>query len=164
MNVAKKYEEKYQLLTDKKYLEKLADFVETANYLDNESNISERTGNLSSKEISSLSDLFYEVASYAYDIYMYPFHKEFDIYFIVRLNDKLYQIGRLEGQGAFTYITKPDDEPNETDIIDITDLSKVNYRAIEIENALKEIYDFISKKRANTNIPLKAILNMLKDM
>lgn len=162
MNIAKKYEEKYQLLSDKKYLKRLADFVDGCCYLDTETKITEED-NLSLTDVSKLSDLFYELVSYAMDIYVYPKTEEFETYLVVKMAAKYYQIGRMEGQGAFTYITTPDDVPNEDDVIDLTDLSKVNYRAMKIEKALEEITDFIETTRTSNNIPTNAILSAITE-
>lgn len=162
MNITKKYEGKYPILSDKKYLERLAKHIDDNNYLDTDE-IYLKHDRLTNDDILNLFSLFDELSYYAMDIYVYPKSKEFDTYYLVKINDKFYQIGCVSGQGGFTYITKPEYDINEEDAVDITDLSKINYRAMEIENALQEISNFIDDKRKNVNIPARAILNMARE-
>lgn len=162
MEISKKYKEKYKLLSDEKYLKRLAEYVEENSYLDSDGIYLNHEG-FTTNDYLNLFDLFNELVEYAMEMYIYPKSKEFDTYLEVKINDKLYQIGCMCGQGNFVYVTKPDSVPNEDEVVDISDLSKISYRAEEIESALKEISDFIDYKRKDINIPSKAISNMFRE-
>lgn len=166
MDIRKVQSEKYLLINDVEYLKWLNQIILKKGYLDTdliwENGKSEMTdGDISN--IKSLSNLYFEVSSYASKIYVYSITEENDTYYIIKVNKDYYRIGVTISPGQITYFCYSESEytSNSSDVVDISDLSKIDYRAALIEEKLKEISDFIDDKRKEANIPPKAILEQI---
>ena len=161
MNIQNACKEKYHLIHDKKYLNWLKNFVAKNGYVDTDIyGIVEKTGATEEDilNIKKISDLFYEISNYALSIYVYSTKEEFGEYYVVKIDDGYYIFGVTVGQGSFCYVNRAvKNEITDDNVVDITDLTKINYRAALIEENLKSIIDMIEEKRKFADIPLEAI-------
>lgn len=161
MNIQNACKEKYYLIHDKKYLNWLKNFIAKNGYVDTDIyGIVEKTGATEEDilNIKKISDLFYEISNYALSIYVYGTKEEFGEYYVVKIDDGYYIFGVTVGQGSFCYVnTAVKNEITDDNVVDITDLTKINYRAALIEENLNSIIDMIEEKRKFADIPLEAI-------
>lgn len=165
MNIMNAMKEKYTLIHDQEYLNWLEEFVSRNGHLDTDRKwIRERAETLSEEDIKNIkrfSDFYKEICAYADEVYIYMVKEDFGMYYVVRIKDNYYRIGVIVDEIAYCFIEKVKDAGKYDHVLDITDLSKINYRAAEIERNLEEIVNYIDTKVVCSEVPLKAILERI---
>lgn len=165
MNIEEACKARYTLIHDQEYLDWLEKFVDQNGHLDADSKwIREREEVLPEEDIKMIkrfSCFYKEICDYAEQIFVYPIMENFGRYYIIRRGTNYYRVGVIVDEIAYCFIEKVTNISKYDRVIDITDLSKIDYRAAEIEENLNDIINYIDAKRHYAEVPLKAILDKI---
>lgn len=111
---------------------------------------------------SNLELLFRAIDDYAINNYYYSNVDDYESYYNIRFNNKLYKFGMIYGQGICFYLEKGNDKDN--NYIEFSDVigNKRPERANDIENKLSKIY-FLIDTLYGSGIPTRSIKCMIDD-